>query len=67
MLSGAAGGGGISSKGGAIVQGVAYAGYDFNSKARLKLGVGRVKSLKGEFNSNIFDVTLTVPIGVASR
>lgn len=67
VLSGAAGGGGISSKGGAIVQGVAYAGYDFNSKARLKLGVGRVKSLKGEFNSNIFDVTLTVPIGVASR
>ncbi|MFZ6693203.1 hypothetical protein [Undibacterium sp. SXout20W] len=66
-LIGAAGGGGVSTQGGAVVQAIPYANFALNKHLALRLGVGRIHSLKGEFNSNVANVALTVPFGLPGR
>ncbi|MBR7780361.1 hypothetical protein [Undibacterium rugosum] len=67
ILAGAAGGGGVNSQGGAIVQSLGYLTYGLNRYTQLKFGVGRVKSLKGQLNSTIVDATISIPFGVPSK
>jgi hypothetical protein len=67
LLGGAAGGGGVASSGGAIVQPMLYASYAFTPALGLQAGVGRVKSLHGDLNSTVLDLTLGYAFGVASR
>jgi len=67
VLVGAAGGGGVDSKGGATAQAMVYGGIDLYSKSRLKLGVGRVRSAKGALDSNVVDLTLSFPFGVPGK
>lgn len=67
ILAGAAGGGGVNSQGGAILQGVAYLTYDLSRYTQLKFGLGRVKSIKGQLNSTIVDATISIPFGVPSK
>ena len=67
LLGGAAGGGGVDTKGGAVVQGVAYLARDLPGAMRLKLGVGRMKSLKGELDSPLVDLSLNIPFSVPAK
>lgn len=63
-LVGAAGGGGVNTKGGAVAQATAYANLDLNCGARIKLGVGKIHSFKGLFRSPSLDVTVSIPFSV---
>lgn len=67
MLIGAAGGGGLDTSGGAIVQPMAYLGMDLTKVVGIKLSAGRVKSLKGALNSNVADMSVNFSFGTGSR
>lgn len=67
MLIGAAGGGGLDTSGGAIVQPMAYLGMDVTKVTGIKLSAGRVKSLKGALNSNVADLSVNFAFGTSSR
>ncbi|WP_280155338.1 hypothetical protein [Piscinibacter sp. XHJ-5] len=65
---GAAGGGGIETRGGAIVQPSAYIGYDLSPSLSLRVGAGRIKSLKNDgLDANMVDVVLAFTFGVAGH
>lgn len=66
-LVGAGGGGGVDSQGGALVQPMAYVGFDINRSLALRIGGGRVKAVKGGLNSNVIEATLAFNFGVAER
>lgn len=62
-LVGAAGGGGISSQGGAIVQPMVWLGRDLGRYSRVKVGAGYVKSMRGALSSPVVDLTWAVAFG----
>jgi hypothetical protein len=67
-LIGAAGGGGISTGGGAIVKPSAYVGVDLPRSTSLRAGVGRIRSLRdGGLDATTLDVTLAFTFGIAGR
>lgn len=67
MLVGAAGGGGVNTLGGAVVQQMTYASLDLNKAASVKLGLGRIRSLKGGLNSTVLDLSLSFPFGMPGK
>ena len=67
LLAGAAGGGGVDTGNGAIVQPMVYVGVDLSPSLSLRLGTGRVISGGGGLDSNVLDLTLAFSFGVASR
>lgn len=67
MLVGAAGGGGVESSGGGIIQPMAYASYPISSNWHLQAGAGVVKSLKGELESPVLDLSLGYRFGLPRR
>jgi hypothetical protein len=67
LLAGAAGGGGVETRGGALVQPMAYVDFEVTKQLSLRLSGGRVKSLRGPFNSNVIDLSVAFPFGVTSR
>ncbi|MEO8122842.1 MAG: hypothetical protein ABI633_02225 [Burkholderiales bacterium] len=67
LLAGAAGGGGVDTGNGAIVQPMAYVGVNLSRSLSLRLGAGRIKSGGGGLDSNVLDLTLAFSFGVASR
>ena len=67
MLIGAAGGGGVDTSGGAVMQPMAYLGMDMTKVVGIKLSAGRVKSLKGALNSNVADLSVNFAFGTSSR
>lgn len=67
MLIGAAGGGGLDTSGGAIMQPMAYLGMDLTKVVGIKLSAGRVKSFKGALNSNVADLSVNFAFGTGSR
>ena len=67
-LIGAAGGGGVDTQGGAIAQPMAYVGVDVSRSVSLRVGAGRIKSLRhGPLNGNVIDFTLAFTFGVAGH
>jgi hypothetical protein len=67
-LIGAAGGGGIATQGGAIMQPSAYLGVGLGRSLSLRVGVGKVKSLRqGGLDANVVDVGLAFTFGVAGH
>jgi hypothetical protein len=67
-LIGAAGGGGISTDGGAVMQPNAYVGVDLSRSLSLRAGVGRIKALHGgELDATTVDVALAFTFGVAEH
>ena len=67
-LIGAAGGGGVDTQGGAIAQPMAYVGVDVSRSTSLRVGAGRIKSLRhGPLNGNVIDFTLAFTFGVAGH
>lgn len=67
VLGGAAGGGGVNTQGGAVMQGVAYVARALPGGTHLKLGVGRVRSRKGELDSPLLDLSLLIPFSVPAK
>ncbi|UUX94839.1 hypothetical protein [Aquabacterium sp. J223] len=62
-LAGAAGGGGVSNQGGAVYQPLVWVGRDLGRHARLQVGGGRIRSLRGALDSPVLDVTLSIAFG----
>ena len=67
LLAGAAGGGGVETRGGALVQPMAYVDVEVTPQLSLRLSGGKVKSLRGPFSSSVVDVSLAFPFGVTSH
>jgi len=67
MLAGAAGGASLDTSGGMIVQPMAYLNMELTKEIAVKLGVGRIISVKGEMDSTVLDAALCFNFGVGSR
>jgi hypothetical protein len=67
MLAGAAGGGGVDTGGGALVQPMAYLGCQISPSLSLRVGAGRIRSLRGPLDSSVVDASLAFTFGVGSR
>ena len=63
-LAGAAGGGGVDTQGGAIVQGRAYIDAALTDSLSLRVGAGKVKSLHGGLDAPVVDAALVFRFGV---
>ena len=64
MLAGAAGGGGVDTQGGAIVQGVGYVDFTLNDALSLRVGGGKIKSVHGGLDAPLLDAALVFRFGV---
>ncbi|MDL2335832.1 MAG: hypothetical protein QFC55_07370 [Chloroflexota bacterium] len=62
-MVGAAGGGGVASRGGAIAQPMVWIARDLGRYSRLKVGAGYVKSLRGGLSSPVIDMTWAFAFG----
>lgn len=68
LLVGAAGGGGVASGNGAIVQSIAWAGWSVTPQSQLRFGVGGVKSIRGgELRSPVLELSWTRALGLGGR
>ena len=63
-LAGAAGGGGVDTQGGAIMQARAYADIALNDALSLRVGVGKVKSVRGGLDAPSVDAGIVFRFGV---
>jgi len=63
-LGGAAGGGGVDTKGGAVLQGRAYADVALTDSLSLRVGAGKIKSIQGGLNAPVVDAALVFSFGV---
>lgn len=64
MLVGAAGGGGVSSRGGAVVQPMLWADAATGPLGRLQLGAGVMRSVRGELKTPVVELSWVVPLGL---
>ncbi len=68
---GAAGGGGVATQGGAIMQPSLYLGVDLSRSLSLRVSAGRIKSLRagaaGGLDANVAEVALAFTFGVAGH
>lgn len=68
MLLGAAGGGGVATQGGAIMQPNAYVGVDVSKSLSIRLGAGKIKSLRqGGLNAQSLDLSMAFTFGAAGH
>lgn len=63
-LVGASGGGGLVTGGGAIVQGLAWAGWRWRPDQQWRVGLGAVRSLRGELSTPIAELTWVRAFGL---
>lgn len=63
-LGGAAGGGGVDTQGGALVQARAYADLALSDTLSLRIGAGKVKSVHGGVDAPLVDAALVFRFGV---
>jgi hypothetical protein len=63
-LAGAAGGGGVDTRGGAVVQGRAYADVALTDLLSLRVAGGKIKSVHGGLNAPVVDAALVFRFGV---
>ncbi len=61
--AGAAGGGGVASQGGAIVQPAGWIGRRFGSQAELRLAVGHIRSARGGLSSPVVGISGAMAFG----
>lgn len=67
MLVGAAGGGGVQTGGGALVQPMGYLSYAVTRSATARVGLGRIRSTGGNLSSGVAEILLVVPFGVSAH
>ena len=63
-LAGAAGGGGVDTQGGAVVQARAYADVALTDSLSLRVGAGRIKSVHGGLSAPVVDAAIVFNFGV---
>ena len=63
-LAGAAGGGGVDTRGGAVVQGRAYADVSLTDSVSLRVAAGKIKSVHGGVDAPVVDAALVFRFGV---
>ena len=63
-LAGAAGGGGVDTQGGAIVQARGYVDAALTDSLSLRVGAGKIKSVHGGLDAPVVDVALVFRFGV---
>ena len=63
-LGGAAGGGGVDTQGGALLQARAYVDVALTDSLSLRLGAGKIKSVHGGVNAPVVDAALVFSFGV---
>ena len=63
-LAGAAGGGGVDTRGGAVVQARAYADVALTDSLSLRVGGGKIKSVHGGLDAPVVDAALVFSFGV---
>ena len=63
-LAGAAGGGGVDTQGGALLQGRAYIDAALTDSLSLRVGAGKVKSVHGGLDAPVVDAALVFRFGV---
>ncbi len=66
-LVGAAGGGGVDSGGGALLQSVAWAGWRWGRDLEGRAGLGAVRSTGGRLSSPVVEISVTRSFGQALR
>lgn len=67
-LVGAAGGGGVSTRGGAVQQPSAYVGLDLGRSLALRVGAGQVKAIRGgRLKADTAEVALAFTFGIAGH
>ena len=66
-LAGAAGGGGVDTGAGAVLQGRGYVDVALGETVSLRVGAGRVKSVHGGLDAPVVDAALTFRFGVDRR
>lgn len=67
LLAGAAGGGGVDTDGGAVVQPMLRLNLDVGPQGRVHLGLGRLRSLKGRLDSPVVELAWGLAFGVPAR
>lgn len=67
LLVGAAGGGGIDTEGGAVVQPMLKLNLDLGPQSKAHLGLGRIRSLKGGLDSPVIELAWGLAFGVPAR
>jgi hypothetical protein len=67
LLAGVAGGGGVDTSGGLVMQPLAYIGMDISKSVSARLSVGRIKSFRGALDSNLVELGLSYAFGTTSR
>ncbi len=67
LLVGAAGGGGVQTAGGAVLQGQAWAGWSPFPQHEWRLGVGGVRSFSGALSSPIIELSWSRVFGMSAR
>jgi hypothetical protein len=68
LLAGAAGGGGVATGGGGIAQLLAWAGWPTGANSQLRLGAGRVRSLRdGGLSSPLIELSWSQAFGLSGR
>jgi hypothetical protein len=63
-LAGAAGGGGVDTQGGAVLQARAYADVSLSDSLSLRIGAGKIKSVHGGVDAPVVDAALVFSFGV---
>lgn len=66
LLAGAAGGGGVDTTGGFVVQPMAYLGWQVTPAVALRLGAGKIATRQGPLDSPVLELSLAFTFGVAS-
>lgn len=68
LLAGAAGGGGVKAAGGALVQGVAWAGWTpLGGNGEWRVGLGSVRSVRSGVNSPLAELSWAWTFGLSGR
>lgn len=67
LLVGAAGGGGVDTQGGAVVQPMLKLNLELGPQSRVHLGLGRIHALKGELDSPVLELAWGMAFGVPAR
>ena len=67
FLVGAAGGGGVDSAGGAVLQPMAFVEYKWTQSLGLKVSAGEMKSWNGGLNTAVLDIAVDFDYGSISR
>jgi hypothetical protein len=66
-LIGASGGGGVQTRGGALVKALAWVGVATSRDSELRLGAGGLRSLQGDLTTPLVELTWSRAFGLAGR